>query len=584
MIPNAGEEYTFKAYDSRTITAEFAFVSEKVISIPTPSDRTYNGTEQTGVAAGEHYTRSGDFAATDAGAYKAAAEPEEGYYWNDGTQEKKTFFWTIKKGTQDRPEITKKDDSFTAAALKGERGLGGVLEYKLSTEKDYILAEDVTVSGLPEGKYYVRYAATDNYEASTNTIVNIGNPASDTINKGESKTLVDIISDDTPEVEANGLEEVIEPDDERKIDDGTASVEVRLDVERKDKDDAEGAKSIGSMLSDKQVVDQYLDIKLFKTTVTFDSDGNETSIDIVDLGTQNTAVLELAVPYTTEDGMMVLRYHNLEAEALTELSSRAAAPYEDGTFYIGSGHVYIYASGFSTYAIVKNKPVDPPSATGGSGNNEGASGGGASGTGVNGFLSDSGDDDDDDDSPEKKSADAKKASSKGNGSGIVVTISGHDGSSGGEKAQDTNPKAGEVNASPDYDRTGERDAYIAKAEGDRGTEQQTEALTDDDTDRDKSSAADASQDEDAQKSGEYRSQSSEQKCSVHWLILIMAMAGEAVAIVGRKRKKVVYGVSAADGILTLALAAAGSCIWDWIFFVAGIMALGATLYLTGNSD
>ena len=68
------------------------------------------------------------------------------------------------------------------------------------------------------------------------------------------------------------------------------------------------------------------------------------------------------------------------------------------------------------------------------------------------------------------------------------------------------------------------------------------------------------------------------------MILIMALAGEAVAIAGRKRKKVVYGVSAADGILTLALAVAGSCIWDWIFLVAGILALGATLYLTRNSD
>ena len=51
LIPNAGEEYTFKAYDSRTITAEFVLAGEKVISVPTPSDHTYDGTEQTGVAA-----------------------------------------------------------------------------------------------------------------------------------------------------------------------------------------------------------------------------------------------------------------------------------------------------------------------------------------------------------------------------------------------------------------------------------------------------------------------------------------------------------------------------------------------------
>ena len=160
------------------------------------------------------------------------------------------------------------------------------------------------------------------------------------------------------------------------------------------------------------MVDQYLDIKLFKTTVTFDSDGNEASIDIVDLGAQNTAVLELAVPYATEEGLKVFRYHNSEAEALTELSSRPAAPYEDGTFYIGSGDVYIYASGFSTYAIVKNKPVDPPSGKGGSGGNGGSSGSGTSGMGKNDISSDSGDDDDD--SSTKKSADAGETSSQGN--------------------------------------------------------------------------------------------------------------------------------------------------------------------------
>ena len=412
------------------------------------------------------------------------------------------------------------------------------------------MAEDVTVSGLPEGKYYLRYAATDNYEASTSTIVNIGDPASDTINKGDFKTLVDTIGDDTPEVEANGLEEVIEPDDERKIDDGTASVEVRLDVERKDKDDAEGAKSIGKMLSDKQVVGEYLDIKLFKTTILFDSDGKETSIDIVDLGTQNTAVLELAVPYTTEDGLMVFRYHNSEAEALTKLSSRAEAPYEDGTFYIGNGNAYIYASGFSTYAIVKNKPADPASAA----------------------------------------EDSGSALSRGNGLGKGVNSSDHDDSLDEEKEQDTKTKARDTNPEPDeenlnpvHDRTNEQDEYIAKVAGNSGAEEHTEALTDDAA-HDKASATDASQDGDAENSGEYRNRSSKQKCSVHWLILILAMAGEAVAIVGRKRKKVVYGVSAADGILTLALAATGSCIWDWIFFVAGILVLGATLYLAGNSD
>jgi len=61
----------------------------------------YNGTEQTGVPAGEHYTLSGVAKATAAGNYTATATLEEGYVWSDGGTDSVEIAWSV-----DQAELT----------------------------------------------------------------------------------------------------------------------------------------------------------------------------------------------------------------------------------------------------------------------------------------------------------------------------------------------------------------------------------------------------------------------------------------------------------------------------------------------
>ena len=70
------------------------------IDVPTAaSNLVYDGTEKTGVAAGEGYTLSGDFKATNAGEHTATATPATGYSWSDGSTEATNIVWSIAKAS-----------------------------------------------------------------------------------------------------------------------------------------------------------------------------------------------------------------------------------------------------------------------------------------------------------------------------------------------------------------------------------------------------------------------------------------------------------------------------------------------------
>jgi len=56
---------------------------------------TYDGTERTGVSAGEHYTLGGTYRAKNAGSYVATVTPANGYCWSDGTYDAVSLTWTI---------------------------------------------------------------------------------------------------------------------------------------------------------------------------------------------------------------------------------------------------------------------------------------------------------------------------------------------------------------------------------------------------------------------------------------------------------------------------------------------------------
>ena len=77
------------------------------IDVPTAaSNLVYDGTEQTGVAAGTGYTLTGVTAATNAGEYTATATLEEGYVWSDTTTEAKSINWSIAPKTDAAVVVT----------------------------------------------------------------------------------------------------------------------------------------------------------------------------------------------------------------------------------------------------------------------------------------------------------------------------------------------------------------------------------------------------------------------------------------------------------------------------------------------
>ena len=88
-------DYT-TVYDSNgdnNYTANFTLI--KTIDVPVAAGPlTYDGTVQTGVAAGTGYTLT-DNTATGAGSYTATATLAQYYKWSDGTTAPKTISWSI---------------------------------------------------------------------------------------------------------------------------------------------------------------------------------------------------------------------------------------------------------------------------------------------------------------------------------------------------------------------------------------------------------------------------------------------------------------------------------------------------------
>ena len=120
---------TMKGNYSGTITKNFTIERAKTASA-TASDKTYNGTVQTGVT-GINVNLIGILSAKDVGTYTATATPKANYAWSDGTTTSKTLTWKITEkasasltvtlatttytydGTAKEPVITVKDGSTT---------------------------------------------------------------------------------------------------------------------------------------------------------------------------------------------------------------------------------------------------------------------------------------------------------------------------------------------------------------------------------------------------------------------------------------------------------------------------------------
>ena len=227
---------------------------------------------------------------------------------------------------------------------------------------------------LPDGTYNIVIKSKDGEFVETKMITIADGAAetiSFTISKGEMKTYVEV-EGDTPKIAVDGLskEELVQSgtisaEENAKVENGEISLDVPLKVEKKEesayqtveeKKAVEEIKSQMANASTKLVVDMFLDLSLFKkiTQLTGDQAGKT---DKTDIGSTNTKVLEIAVPYdTTIKGLMVYRYHGSAASVLKKLSSAPAkGSYEDGSFYLSDKYIHIFASGFSTYAIAKEE-------------------------------------------------------------------------------------------------------------------------------------------------------------------------------------------------------------------------------------
>lgn len=271
-----------------------------------------------------------------------------------------------------------------------------------------------------------------------------------------------------------------------------------------------------------------------------------------------------------------------------------------------------------TYAIVKNKPIDPPSDPEVTKDNDASAvqdNDKSSGTTVNRLRNgDTFDLEKDvasgrgifvyrDDSSSKGKSDREDGDLSGKGfadfgevllrgifSSIGENSSDNNSSLNDDEAAEGNVEANEETANPPeadaetansvYDRTGEGVEYTAKVTGDTDTGEHTEITTGDEEKNNIIYGTDASRDEEPDETQGQAFPADENRCLIHWIILFLAVAGEAVVIAGRKRRGVVYTVSAADGIVIAVLAFMGSCIWDWILLGIGIWVIAATLYLT----
>ncbi len=83
--PPEGYMVTLTNMESNGLMTEAVFTPDTRVAIDPPAAATglvYDGTEQTGVPAGAHYTLSGTTAETNPGSYTATATPDDGYKWS----------------------------------------------------------------------------------------------------------------------------------------------------------------------------------------------------------------------------------------------------------------------------------------------------------------------------------------------------------------------------------------------------------------------------------------------------------------------------------------------------------------------
>ena len=187
LIVENGKDFVTYDYDcgnGHKVNFRFrVYSSIKQVSVPWPKYKylymnfyTYNGKEQVGVDAGEGYTLSGDYKATNAGTYTAKVNLLEGYEWQDGSTDEKTIEWEIRQVQQDTPGGLQGVAPSSASAKDGKiTGTTSAMRYRKSDGFRYDCKNGET-TGLEPGEYLVWYAEKKpNYAESPYTKVIVPN-------------------------------------------------------------------------------------------------------------------------------------------------------------------------------------------------------------------------------------------------------------------------------------------------------------------------------------------------------------------------------------------------------------------------
>ena len=134
----------------------------------------YNGTEQTAYEDAEGYTVTGN-KATDVGTYTATFKLNPGYAWGSGASydfSDWTATWWIEKGNREAPTGLSAVSTSGVGASDGKiTGVTEEMEYNFWSSWRKVTGTEIT--GLPAGTYKVRYAETDNWNASSSTSVTV---------------------------------------------------------------------------------------------------------------------------------------------------------------------------------------------------------------------------------------------------------------------------------------------------------------------------------------------------------------------------------------------------------------------------
>lgn len=187
LIVENGKDFVTYDYDcgnGHKVKFKFrVYSSIKQVSVPWPKYKylymnfyTYNGKEQVGVDAGEGYTLSGVYKATNAGNYTAKVNLLDGYEWQDGSTDEKTIKWEIRAVKQDTPGGLQGVAPSNSSAKDGKiTGTTSAMRYKkLGGLPNTCKSGETT--GLEPGEYLVWYAEKEpNYAESPYTKVIVPN-------------------------------------------------------------------------------------------------------------------------------------------------------------------------------------------------------------------------------------------------------------------------------------------------------------------------------------------------------------------------------------------------------------------------